>query len=185
MRVLLSLFFILMAGLSFAQSTLHTQSREEMDSLMCPIGYAAFGHPYGEFKIKNENKTVDNLSIKGKVVLINFWFEGCHPCMAEMDALNNLFKKMNSNKDFVFISLTWDDKETVKRVKEKYGLAFEVFSASTEECQRLNFGCGYPTSIVLDKSGIVKYRRSGGSIKTEEANEFIEKTLLSEIQGLL
>ena len=105
--------------------------------------------------------------------------------MAEMEALNSLFKKMHSNKDFVFISLTWDDKETVKRVREKYGLAFEVFSASNKECERLNFGCGYPTSIVLDKSGIVKYRHSGGSIKTEEANEFIKKTLLFEIQSLL
>ena len=185
MRLSLSLFFILMAGESFAQSTRHTETWEEMDSLMCPIGYAAFGHPYPEFKVTNENKAVDNQSIKGKVVLINFWFEGCHPCMTEMDALNGLFKKLDSNKDFLFISLTWDEKETVKRVKEKYGLAFEVFSASAKECQRLNFGCGYPTSIVLDKSGIVKYRHSGGSIKIEEANEFIEKTLMSEIQSLL
>lgn len=158
---------------------------EEMDSLMCPEGYAAVGQPYRDFRITNGSRTIDNQSLRGKVVLINFWFEGCHPCMAEMEALNNLFKKLASDKDFLFISLTWDNTETIKRVKEKYDLAFEVYTASIKECQRLNFGCGYPTSIVLDKSGIVKYRKSGGSIKTEEANEFIEKTLLPEIQNLL
>ncbi|HEX7904511.1 MAG TPA: TlpA disulfide reductase family protein [Chitinophagaceae bacterium] len=176
MRYILSAIFLATTSLSFAQSSL--------DSLMCP-GYAAVGQPYMEFRVTNEAQTVDNQSLKGKVVLINFWFEGCHPCMAEMEALNNLFKKMDSNKDFVFISLTRDNKETAKRVKEKYGLAFEVFYASFKESQRLTSGCGYPTSIVLDKSGIVRFRYSGGSLVEEQVNEFIGKTLLSEIQGLL
>jgi peroxiredoxin len=174
-----------MTSLSLGQSPLQKSEQDEMDSLMCPKGYAAVGKPYLEFKITSEIRSVDNQILKGKVVLINFWFEGCHPCMVEMEALNDLFKKMERDTDFVFISLTWDNKETVKRVKEKYGLAFEVFSALGKECQRLNFGCGYPTSIVLDKSGIVKFRHSGGSLKMEEANEFISKTLFTEIQSLL
>jgi peroxiredoxin len=185
MRHLLSAIFLAITSLSFAQSSSQITTKEQLDSFMCPKGYAAVGQPYMEFRITNETKAVDNQNLRGKVVLINFWFEGCHPCMTEMEALNNLFKKMNSNKDFLFISLTWDNKETVERVKEKYGLAFEVFSAPAIECQRLNLGCGYPTSIVLDKSGILKYRHSGGPIKIEEANEFIEKTLLPEIQSLL
>jgi peroxiredoxin len=185
MRYILSAIFLATTSLSFAQSSTRTSMIEEMDSLMCPKGYAAVGQPYTDFRLTNGARTIDNQSLRGKVVLINFWFEGCHPCMAEMDALNNLFKKLDSNKDFVFISLTWDDAQTMKRVKKKYDLSFEVYSASTKECERLNFGCGYPTTIVLDKSGIVQNRKSGGSIKTMEANEFVERTLLPEIQKLL
>jgi peroxiredoxin len=184
MRQILFAIFLATTSLTFAQSSRQTSTKEEMDSLICPKGYAAVDQPYMGFRITNEARIVDNQSLKGKVVLINFWFEDCHPCMTEMKALNNLFKKMNSNKDFVFISLTWNNKETIERVKEKYGLVFDVFSAPGKECQRLNFGCGYPTSIVLDKSGMVKYRHSGGSIKMEEADEFIEKTLMAEIQSL-
>jgi peroxiredoxin len=185
MRLALSVVFLLITSSSFAQTPLHTETKEEMDSLMCPKGHAAIGHPYQEFTITSENRAVDNQSLKGKVVLINFWFEGCHPCMTEMEALNELFNKMKSNKDFIFISLTWDSKEAIKRVKEKYTLDFEVFSASGKECQRLNFGCGYPTSIVLDKTGALKYRCSGGSIIEQEAKQFIMTTLLSEIESLL
>jgi thiol-disulfide isomerase/thioredoxin len=174
----------LITTLSFAQSSRQTTTREEIDSLFCPKGYAAVNHPYTEFRFTSENRIVDNQSLKGKVVLINFWFEGCHPCMAEMEALNELFKKMKSNRDFVFISLTWDNQEAIKRVKEKYALDFEVFSTSGKECQRLNFGCGYPTSIVLDKTGTLKYRHSGGPLEKEEAREFIMTRLLSEVQGL-
>lgn len=185
MRLLLSSIFLTISNLSFAQTSVHTETREEMDSLMCPGGYAATGQPYRDFKLIGKNKIVDNQSLKGKVVLINFWFEGCHPCMAEMEALNELFNEMKSNKDFIFISVTWDNDVAIKRVKEKYALDFEVYSATSKECQRLNFGCGYPTSIVLDKTGILKYRSNGGSIIEEQAKQFVMTTLLSEIKSLL
>ena len=185
MRPMLSLVFLTITSLSFAQTPVHTDTRDQMDSLMCPQGYAAVGHPYQEFSVTSKNKVADNKNLKGKVVLINFWFEGCHPCMAEMEALNELFKKMKDQKDFVFISLTRDDEETIKRVTKKYSLSFDVYYASSKECQRLNFGCGYPTSIVIDKTGIVKYKHSGGSIKTDEAREFVMQTLLPEVKSLL
>ena len=185
MRPILSSVFLIITSLSIAQTPAHTDTWEQMDSLMCPKGYAAIGHPYQEFRLTSTNNVADNKSLAGKVVLINFWFEGCHPCMAEMEALNELFNKMKDNKDFVFISLTRDDEETINRVKKKYSLLFDVYYASSKECQQLNFGCGYPTSIILDKTGIVKYKHSGGSIKTEEAREFVMQTLLPEIKKLL
>jgi len=171
--------------LAAVSSLAQTRTSGNIDSLLCPGGYAAIGHPYLSFKLTKENNVVDNQAVTGKVVFINFWFEGCHPCMAEMEALNELFIKMKGNKDFVFISLSWDDQQTIKKVKEKYSLSFDVLSATPEECKRLNFGCAYPTSIILDKAGIVKYRHSGGSIEKEQAQKFIMTTLLAEIQSLL
>ncbi|HQH42008.1 MAG TPA: TlpA disulfide reductase family protein, partial [Bacteroidales bacterium] len=153
--------FLFITIFSFDQTYAQRATRAEIDSLMCPSGHASVGQPYMEFKIENETSSIDNQALKGKIVFINFWFEGCHPCLAEMEALNELYKKMSGNKDFLFISLTWDNADAIKRVKDKFGLAFDAFSASRAECQRLNFGCGYPTSIILDKSGIVRYRHSG------------------------
>lgn len=170
--------------LMFAQTNAQTISQSEMDSLMCPFGKHALGEPYVQFKIANGNSAIDNQTLKGKVVLINFWFEGCHPCMAEMAALNDLYKKMSDNKDFLFISITWDNDETIARVKNKFGLQFEVFAASSMECSRLNYGCGYPTSLILDKSGIIRFKHNGGSVKEKEAREFVGNILFQEIQSL-
>jgi peroxiredoxin len=105
--------------------------------------------------------------------------------MAEMEALNELQEKLKSNKDFMFISFTWDNKKAIQRVKEKYGLSFTVLSVSRDECDRLNFGGSYPTNIVLDKTGTIKYLHTGGSTKKEEAREFVRSTLLSKINELL
>lgn len=169
----------------FAQFPMQSRTIEaKIDSLVCPIGYMAKGHPYLPFRLTNEKKTVDNQSIESKVVLINFWFEGCHPCMEEMDALNKLFVKLKDKKDFVFITVTWDNEETIKRVTQKFSLSFDIFAVSPAECQRLNFGCGYPTTIVLDKKGIVKYRHSGGSNDKKGAEQFVLTTLLAEIESL-
>jgi thiol-disulfide isomerase/thioredoxin len=186
MKWIFTPLLLLTTGILFAQPPSQALKLEDkIDSLMCPIGYAAKGHPYLPFLLANDQKTVGNQNVSGKVVFINFWFEGCHPCMAEMDALNKLFEKMKDNKDFVFITVTWDNTETIKRVTNKFSLSFDIFATSPAECERLNFGCGYPTSVILDKKGIVQYRHSGGSTDKKKADQFVLTTLLTEIESLL
>jgi len=112
--------------------------------------------------------------------LINFWFEGCHPCVTEFPALNELAQQLKGNRDFEFISFTWDNQETIKRVKETYNLGFKVFYS--KDCYRLNQGLGYPLSMVLDRQGIVRYAVDGGSLDPEKARQFVMTTLLAEVQ---
>jgi thiol-disulfide isomerase/thioredoxin len=113
-------------------------------------------------------------------VLINFWFEGCHPCLAEFGALNELAEKLKGNKDFEFISFTWDNRETIDRVKEKYNLQFKVFYS--KECSRLNLNSGYPATFILDKKGNIKYWNMGGTTDTDKAREYVMATLLPKLQ---
>ena len=128
--------------------------------------------------------------LKGKVVLINFWFEGCHPCMTEMPMLNEINKNFKAQKDFLFISFTFDNKEAIQRVKEKFGITFKILSTSQKECGRLNFYSGYPTSIILDRAGVIRYVHGSGydmDIINEEMtySDLLQRTLLSEIKSLL
>lgn len=174
---------ILVSVLSFGQPSVPSEkdsSRIQVLKILSEID-----HPYPKFRLKHQDKTINNNTIHGKVVLINFWFEACAPCMAEMEALNALYKQLQSKKDFVFISISWDSKEIIKRVIKKYDLAFDVFSASEMECQRLNFASGYPTSIILDKMGIIKNVHPGGTNNKEEATKFVMVRLLPEIKALL
>jgi thiol-disulfide isomerase/thioredoxin len=152
----------------------------DADSLLQAKIREAVGKPFPSFVAANEQCSITNETLKGKVVLVNFWFEGCHPCLSEFSALNELAEKLKGHKDFEFVSFTWDNAETIQRVKEKYQLQFKVFYS--KECSRLNLNMGYPASIVLDRQGTIKYLHCGGSLDKEKAKEFVMMTLLRQIQ---
>src|SRR5688572_13442850 len=79
-------------------------------------GFPAFS----AHSIQGENYSDEMLS--GKVVFINFWFENCPPCIAEFEALNELYKNYKNNKNFQFISFTYEKKEKAFRAAQKYGI---------------------------------------------------------------
>lgn len=184
MRVTLSLFAFLLVQATFGQSA-NAPASFNVDSILQARRTAPLGKLFPFYTALSNGQNVSNEILKDKVVLINFWFEGCHPCMAEMEALNELHKQLKSNNDFLFISFTWDHLEAIKRVKEMYGITFQILSTSEKECRRLNFDNGYPTSIILDRKGTIKYLHNGGPTNKEKAKEFVMTTLLSEIMSEL
>lgn len=180
MRSLLFFALFRLSIFSFGQTPVKTNIN--IDSLLKAKASEAIGKSFPKFVATNDRGKINNNSLMGKVVLINFWFEDCSPCVAEFDALNELAQKLKGNKDFEFISFTRDNAETIKRVKEKYKLEFKVFSIDDKECGRLNQNNGYPTTIILDRKGKIKYLVCGGATDTEKAKEFVMTTLFPEIQ---
>jgi thiol-disulfide isomerase/thioredoxin len=127
------------------------------------------GSMYPPFVVKNESKKVSLDSIKGKVTWMNFWFEECKPCMAEMGGIQEIYEKYRKHPDFVFLSLTWEDEEAIGRVRSKFSMPYPVFSVSDTEAERLNGTRGYPTNIVIGKDGRIIYVEAGGKTVPAEA----------------
>ena len=56
------------------------------------------GKPYPDFEHTGDKGTVYSKKIlSGKKYYINFWFEGCHPCMEEMSSLVELNNKIKNS----------------------------------------------------------------------------------------
>ena len=79
--------------------------------------------PFPQFSVSTNNKECSNETLKGKVVFINFWFAACAPCMAEMDELNKLFEKFKQNKNFEFVSFTFEKSKKIALIKKKFKIA--------------------------------------------------------------
>ncbi len=134
------------------------------------------GTEYPGFKaytLKGESVSESNL--QNKITVINFWFQNCQPCIYEFESLNKLFVDYENNKDFQFISFTSDSEVDAIPIVAKYKLPFTVCSISREECYRLNFNQGFPTTIIVDKKGRVAYIKSGIPVDSEKIKMVFQK----------
>jgi len=130
--------------------------------------------------------TITMKELKDKVVVINFWFIDCHPCIAELPALNKLVEDYR-DKNVVFLAITY---ETLKRLNEdffpKYKFDFTIMPDAKAVTHMFN-ASGYPTTYIVDKKGIINTAWCGGSIneaaKTEaylKAKPIIDELLKAE-----
>jgi peroxiredoxin len=145
-------------------------------------GNAWVGKRYPAFAVKDGEKMLTNKAFEGKVVFINFWFQACLPCIAEFDGLGQLAEGLKDNKDFAFLSFTFETPETINEVTKQYGLKFQSFSLPKEQCEKLNFNLPYPVNIIIDKKGVVKKVFVGGHTFKEEATRFIQTGILPHIR---
>ena len=139
------------------------------------------GKPLQNFTATMEGQPISNETLKGKTVFINFWFEACEPCVAEFEALDTLYQKLKDNKNFEFIAFTFEEPGKLAALKQKYKLLYHLVSVSQTDCYRLNQNNGFPTSIIIDAKGIIKYIHTGGFTEKEKVEEFMMKEVYPAI----
>jgi peroxiredoxin len=103
-------------------------------------------------------------ALRGKVVVLNFWFTGCEPCVAEFGELNDLVKKFKK-KGVVFIAPTLDNLTTLKPFLKEHRFKYGVVpNAGGLIISTYSDGSGnvvFPTHIVIDKEGKIDTRVTG------------------------
>jgi hypothetical protein len=52
-------------------------------------------------------------------------------------------------------------RKKLKLLKAKYNIPYTVATINKKECSRLNQDNGYPTTIILDKKGVIKFLKWG------------------------
>jgi peroxiredoxin len=146
------------------------EKREE-DLFRSPESDSLIGKKFPAFKVKlPDGSMLTSKDLRNKVVFINFWFAACSPCMAEMEGLNKLYDTLKGHKDFLFLSFSFDPKETTNKIIEKRRIKYRVTNISRDECKRLNRVDHYPTSFILDKKGVIKWAVARGTDDEEIAS---------------
>ncbi|MBV9216744.1 MAG: TlpA family protein disulfide reductase [Acidobacteria bacterium] len=112
-----------------------------------------------EFSVKTiDGKIVNSADLKGKVVVLNFWFIGCPACAGQEPKLNELREKFSDRSDVVFLAMTYDPAVEVKKYLSK--MRFDYLQvADADPAMRPFHFIGYPKNIVIDKEGKMIYWR--------------------------
>ena len=106
-------------------------------------------------------------SLKGRVVVLNFWATWCQPCMAEIPELKELAAN-NPEVKVVGIALDEGGAGVVKPFAERLGINYLVLVGNEATFQRFN-GVGIPYTLLLDRSlRVVKMYRGATTRKNLE-----------------
>lgn len=185
MKFIVSLIIFFCASSVYGQDPVSHISLDSFNRMKAERDMQFLAKPYPVFKADNEYGEICNDSLMGKVVLLNFWFAACPPCVAEMEALNKLYQKFKNNKKFSFLSFTFEPPAKLVQLKKKFQMRYPVYSLSSMECYRLNRNNGFPTTIILDETGIIRYITYGGSTDKAEAEEIVLKEILPALEKQL
>lgn len=111
-----------------------------------------------------DGETFTLSSYRGKVVMLNFWATWCPPCRREMPSLERLYTKLK-DQGFVVIAVNqFEDPDLVFEFTGRLSLA-PTFPILFDRDSRVaeQFGVkGLPTTYLLDKDGLIRYRAIGG-----------------------
>ena len=123
-----------------------------------------------------ENEKIKTESLQGKVLFLNFWFMSCKPCIKEMPILNKIVKTYK-NKDVVFISFANEDSIKLQKFLKTKKFNFKVVpNAGRILIDTFKLFAAWPTSIIIDKNGIIRLIKTG-EVKLNETSELINRLL--------
>ena len=96
-------------------------------------------------------------TLRGKLVLVNFWASWCTPCITEMPSIQRLADDMG-DRTFAVVGVNVGEGESrVRAMVERLGLDFPILlDKDSAAFERLRISV-LPTTYLLDGDGIVRY----------------------------
>lgn len=110
-----------------------------------------------------DNQQLTLASLKGKVVLLNFWASWCPPCREEIPSMMKLNSFM-AGKPFKMVCVSVDEggKKAVEDYFKLSGYSLPTYLDPSGQAAK-SFGItGVPETFVIDKNGVVAKRIIGG-----------------------
>jgi peroxiredoxin len=131
-----------------------------------------------DFNLKDlKGKTHILSELKGKVVVLNFWFVECKPCIMEMPELNELVEEFKE-KNIVFLAIALNDKKQLKKFLKTTDFNYKVVANGQTSAD--SYGVkGFPTNVIIDQNGIIHYVSTGiGPNNKENLQKAINELLI-------
>ncbi|MDM7883723.1 TlpA disulfide reductase family protein [Curtobacterium sp. RHCKG23] len=113
-----------------------------------------------------DGDTVSAKALRGKVVVLNFWYAGCPPCRAEAKYLNQVHDE-HADDDVAFVGVNVRDEEgTAAAFERTFGVDYPTVLDARDGTVQLALSGqiapnAVPATIVLDKQGRVAARVLG------------------------
>ena len=146
------------------------------------FGQSSEGACAPKFKaVSLEDKTFNLSELKGKVVVVTFWSTHCAPCVTGISKFNQLAEDYK-NQNVVFLAVTGENPDTVKRFLRKNPFNFNIISNGLGIMMKFS---GAPDGIVMMPTPTHYLINQDGEIELKLIGYSKKGKLDSEIKRLL
>ncbi len=146
-----------------------------------------------DFELKDLNgKSVSLKSLKGKIVILDFWATWCQPCIASFPGMQKAVDYYKNDDSVVFMFIHTQEKspnaaDDAKKMLIARGNRFDVYMDLKDEvlgkspvsaAYKIS---GLPAKFFIDKNGFIRYKNVG-YIGVDEAIPEI-KTIVDKLKA--
>ncbi len=187
MKIVLSFFLSLFSVTLVAQNTCFENCWEELRANIYKertdkskksshqILQELAGCPVPDFEMLTlEGDTFRFADTRGKVVILNFWFIACPPCVSEIPGLNELVAQFEP-MGVEFVALGRDSAHQIEPFLQDHPFDYQIipnsFDISTLYCAM----GGFPMNMVIDQEGKLIYVSTGGRVGEQFAMDIYEE----------
>jgi len=123
---------------------------------------AAAPQPAPDFTLKSlsgENLKLSEL--RGQVVLVNFWASWCGPCRQEMPLLDEMYQRYQKLGFTILGVNVEEDTAAAQAILKDHPVHFPVLFDPQSTASKLYNLNAMPTTVLVDRSGNVRYLHQG------------------------
>jgi peroxiredoxin len=127
-----------------------------------------------------DGKPIRLSSLRGRVVLLNFWATWCQPCRAEIPEFNALHRDLESKGlSVIGVSVSpVDTSDAIRDFQKDIRQDYTVLRGADEIGSQFGNGPGLPITYILDREGRIRQKFIGP--QTRENFEAAIKPVLEE-----
>jgi len=163
---------------------LREATEEEKDFLKSPknekndlVGYSAA--PFKTLDISGN--TINSNDYAGQILVLNFWYVECPPCIALFEILNEIHEEYIDDERVRFISMAKENKKQVSLLLQKHPIDFPLI-ADAKNIFNDYLISSFPAIIVIDRQGNIYSTQYGGSYTTSRE---LKNNIKSALAGLI
>lgn len=117
------------------------------------------GQPAPNFEVTlMDGSKVTLASLRGQVVVLNFWATWCVPCRTELPLLDGFYRRTSAHGLRVF-AITTEDSVPASRMKPLFA-AMAITPARRIKGKYPLIGNAVPTNYIIDRAGVVRYAKA-------------------------